>query len=91
MKKNASLQTSDYAVAFLNTFNELYPKTITSEKDAMKKQNKLMRFILTVENLIKSGIFEDKYFRAALVTMAIFILRIGIESEDTVEISVFSM
>lgn len=50
-----------------------------------------MRFILAVEYLIKNQVFDDLYFRSALVTMAIYVLKIGVESEDTVEISVFSM
>ena len=50
-----------------------------------------MQFIITVELLIKNSIVEDDYFKAALVAITIYVLKIGIESEDTVEISIFSM
>jgi hypothetical protein len=50
-----------------------------------------MQFIIAVELLIKNNIVEDEYFKAALVAITIYVLKIGIESEDTVEISIFSM
>jgi hypothetical protein len=50
-----------------------------------------MQFISTVELLIKHNIVEDEYFRASMVNMTIYVLKLGIESEETVEISIFSM
>jgi hypothetical protein len=50
-----------------------------------------MQFIITVELLIKNNLVDDEYFKAALVNMTIFVLKLGIESEETVEISIFSM
>lgn len=50
-----------------------------------------MQFIITVELLIKNNIVEDEYFKAALVNMTIFVLKLGIESEETVEVAIFSM
>jgi hypothetical protein len=44
-----------------------------------------------VELLIKHNIVEDEYFRASMVNMTIYVLKLGIESEDTVEIAIFSM
>jgi hypothetical protein len=44
-----------------------------------------------VELLIKKNIVEDEYFKAAIVNMTIFVLKMGIESDETVEVSVFSM
>ena len=40
---------------------------------------------------MKNGLVEDEYFKAAMVNMTIYVLKIGIESEETVDISVFSM
>jgi len=51
----------------------------------------MMQFIIAVELLIKNNIVEDDYFKAAIVNMTIFVLKVGIESEDTVEESIFSM
>lgn len=50
-----------------------------------------MQFIIAIELLIKNNIVEDEYFKAALVNMTIYVLKIGIESEETVEVSIFSM
>jgi len=50
-----------------------------------------MQFIISVELLIKNNIVEDEYFKASLVNMTIYVLKLGIESEETVEISIFSM
>ncbi len=50
-----------------------------------------MQFIITVELLIKNNIVDDEYFKAAIVNMTIFVLKLGIESHETVEISIFSM
>lgn len=50
-----------------------------------------MQFIITVELLIKNNLVEDEYFKAAIVNMTIYVLKLGIESEETVEISIFSM
>ena len=47
--------------------------------------------MMNIELLIKNNIVEDEYFKAAIVNMCIYVLRIGIESEETVEISIFSM
>jgi hypothetical protein len=57
----------------------------------MRRQNRLMQFISAVELLIKHRIVEDEYFRASMVNMTIYVLKLGIESEETVEISIFSM
>jgi hypothetical protein len=57
----------------------------------MRRQNRLMQFIITVELLIKNNLVEDEYFKAAMVNMTIYVLKLGIESEETVEISIFSM
>ena len=57
----------------------------------MRRQNRLMQFIVAVELLIKNNIVEDEYFKASLVNMTIYVLKLGIESEETVEISIFSM
>jgi hypothetical protein len=51
----------------------------------------LIQFIMAVELLIKNNLVEDEYFKAAMVNMTIYVLKLGIESEDTVEISIFSM
>ena len=50
-----------------------------------------MQFIIAVELLIKNNIVEDEYFKASLVNMTIYVLKLGIESDETVEISIFSM
>ncbi len=34
---------------------------------------------------------EDEYFKAAIVNMTIYVLKLAIESEDTVEVAIFSM
>ena len=57
----------------------------------MARQNKLMQFIMTVQILIKNNIAEDEYFKAAIVNMTIYVLKMAIESEDTVEVAIFSM
>jgi hypothetical protein len=57
----------------------------------MRRQNRLMQFIIAVELLIKNNIVEDEYFKASLVNMTIYVLKLGIESDETVEISIFSM
>jgi hypothetical protein len=50
-----------------------------------------MQFISTVQVLIKNGMAEDEYFKAAIVNMTIYVLKLAIESEDTVEVAIFSM
>lgn len=50
-----------------------------------------MQFIMTVQILIKNNIAEDEYFKAAIVNMTIYVLKMAIESEDTVEVAIFSM
>jgi hypothetical protein len=50
-----------------------------------------MQFIRTVELLIKKTLVEDESLRKACVFTAIYILRIGINKEDTVEIAMLSM
>ena len=44
-----------------------------------------------MELLIKNNIVDDDYFKAAMVNMTIFVLKLGIECPETVEISIFSM
>ncbi len=46
---------------------------------------------MTVELLIKENLVEDQYFKTSLIMMAIYVLKLGIEKEDTVEIAIFSM
>ena len=57
----------------------------------MRRQNRLMQFIIAVELLIKNNIVDDEYFKASMVNMTIYVLKLGIESDETVEISIFSM
>lgn len=86
------MSESDFAVAFLNSFHTIFPDALDPVKiDPMKRQSKLVEFIIAVEVLIKNNIVEDEYFKSALIAMTIYVLKIGIESEDTVEISIFSM
>lgn len=46
---------------------------------------------MTVEILIKENLVEDDYFKTAIIMMTIYVLKLGIEYVDTVEISIFSM
>lgn len=41
LKKNNNIQQSDFAVAFLNTFNTLFPEAL-KEQDPMRRQNRLV-------------------------------------------------
>jgi hypothetical protein len=50
-----------------------------------------MQFILTVELLIKNNLAEDEYFKASIVNTTIYVLRLAIENDETVEIAIFSM
>jgi len=90
IKKGQTLPTSDFAVAFLNAFSFLFPQALV-EGEPMARQGKLMQFITTVQLLIKNGLAEDEYFKASIVNMTIYVLKLAIESEDTVEVAIFSM
>ena len=90
LKKCQNVQQSDFAVSFLNAFSTLFPDAL-KDTDPMRRQNRLMQFIIAVELLIKNNIVDDEYFKASMVNMTIYVLKLGIESDETVEISIFSM
>jgi hypothetical protein len=46
---------------------------------------------MSVELLIRENLVEDQYFKTSLIMMTIYVLKLGIEFNDTVEISIFSM
>ena len=50
-----------------------------------------MQFIMTVEILIKNHMAEDDFFKASIINTAFFVLKLAIESEETVEVAIFSM
>jgi hypothetical protein len=57
----------------------------------MKRQSSVLSFIRTVDVLLKHKIVEEECFKKAIVMTSVYVLRIGIESKDTVELSIFSL
>lgn len=46
---------------------------------------------MTVELLIKERLVEDPHCRTSIIMMTIFVLKLGIDYADTVDIAIFSM
>lgn len=51
----------------------------------------MIQYIRTVNLLIEEKLLQEEYFLKAIVMTSISVLRLGIEHEDTVEISIFAM
>ena len=75
-KKDHNSKNTDFPIAFLEAFNQLYSETSAKldQKSAgqkslleIQKQNKLIKFIRSVELIFKNNYCENEYMRNALI------------------------
>jgi hypothetical protein len=63
-----------------------------SEKySQIERQNTLLSFIRTVDVIIQKKFYGEDHFRRALIVQVVYVLRLAVETPDTVELGIFSL
>lgn len=84
IKKDAQLVQSDFLVIFLETFNMIFPKYLSTEENkfsACFRQNKLFSFIRIVELILHKQLYTGydctQIFEEALIQKTLYVLRLA--------------
>jgi len=91
LKKNPSIQSSDFPICFLEAFNLQFPLTEAQKKNVLFKQCQLIQFIRIVEIIFKNQLCENENFRNSIIYQVIYVLKLGTEDEDIVDMSIYSL
>lgn len=91
LKKNPSIKDSDFPICFLEAFSLQFPFEEKMKSDQLFKQCSLMMFIRIVEIIFKNGLCENENFKNAIIYKVIYVLKLGTEDEDIVEMSIYSL
>ena len=80
---------SDFIVSFLETFHRIFPSKLKEIFSKIDRQNTLLSFIKTADILIQKNLTGDDHFKQALIVKVLYVLRLAIESEDTVDMGIY--
>ena len=50
-----------------------------------------MQFIRIVEIIFKNGLCDNEQFKVAIIYQVIYVLKLGIEDQDIVDMSIYSL
>jgi len=91
IKKDASIRNSDFIVSFLEGFDCMYSRKDTQMKDRIISQSSLISFIKTAEFLLEHKMTVDNIFRDAIISQVFHVIRLSIESENTVDQAIYCL